>query len=77
MARADESPHERDIARAKLAEMGEGWNEPPSRPPVAPGSFDMPNWDAWQGATTSVNVSHTPGGASFVFTIHWSSKPGA
>lgn len=43
MANQDVSPHERDIARAKLAEMGAGDRLPPRRPPAVPapgGSWD-------------------------------------
>lgn len=36
MAHADESPRERDRARAILDAAGVGWREPPRRPPAAP-----------------------------------------
>lgn len=65
MANQDDSPNERDIARAKLAAIGEGWNEPPRRPPVAAAPGPVPDpfgfGFAWSGnsATWSTSSSTT------------------
>lgn len=64
MARQDVSPHERDIAREKLLAMGEGWDEPPRRPPAAPAS---PQPSGWSWTSTSGTTSSTNFGG---FTIH-------
>lgn len=54
MARQDVSPHERDIARDKLLAMGEGWDEPPKRPPAAPTPTPQPQW-SWSTTTSTSN----------------------
>jgi hypothetical protein len=69
MAQQDVSPHERDIARAKLQEAGMGWDEPPRRPPVAPAPFDAnfgPGFNSvatvtFSGGTGSIYIRFTRG----------------
>lgn len=64
MARADESPHERDIAREKLQAMGEGWGEPPRRPPASPAPAPVPRgWGVTTTSTTNGSYAH------FTFTV--------
>lgn len=56
MANQDVSPNERDIAKAKLLEMGAADREPPSRPPAAPAPA-MPGPSYWTtGTSTTANV---------------------
>jgi len=55
MAHADESPFERDAARARLAEAGIPVDPPrPPAPPAAPAPGPGPRW--WT-ATATVNVA--------------------
>lgn len=64
MARQDTSPRERDIARAVLQAAGEGWDEPPKRPPAAP-AYPMPSsWHTNSTNTASVGFNGT--GAIFI-----------
>lgn len=57
MARQDVSPNERDIARDKLLAMGEGWDEPPHRPPAAPTPFE-PRWSSSSNAATQFTTNY-------------------
>ena len=58
MAAADDSPHEQEIARTKLAEAGIPI-EPP-RPPAPPSASPFPggwfSWTATTGAASSVST---------------------
>jgi hypothetical protein len=69
MADQDVSPHEAEIARAKLLEMGAGDREPPQRPPAAPGgSYEehfWPSMSVWTSTATGGTVNHS----QFGFTI--------
>lgn len=67
MARQDESPNERDIARDKLLAMGEGWDEPPRRPPAAPAPGAMP----WGHGMTVSFTSVTTNTTSFTTGTFW------
>lgn len=58
MARQDVSPHERDIARAKLQEAGMGWDEPPTRPPAAPAPAFDPGWQHVQVTFTGTGTTN-------------------
>lgn len=62
MAAADESPHERDIARAKLAEAGVPIDPP--RPPAPPAASPAP-WPRWSFSSTGTVSSAT------TFTSLW------
>ncbi len=70
MARQDESPNERDIARAKLQEAGHGWDEPPRRPPAAPApSAPWPPSFGARMTTTTAAGSFTQGTFYIRFTF--------
>jgi len=73
MARQDVSPHERDIARAKLQAAGEGWDEPPRRPPVAPG-IPADRFDG--GRPISVFTGFTTTSTGTTFTLNYTINRG-
>lgn len=69
MARQDESPRERDIARAKLQDAGMGWDEPPRRPPAAPAPSPEPfGFTVRSTGTATTNVG-TGFGVYIRFTV--------
>lgn len=66
MAHADESPYERDIARAKLAEAGVPVDPPrPPAPPAAPAPGPEPRWTQWTQTSTTAYANVT----TFTFKV--------
>lgn len=71
MASQTVSPHEAEIARAKLLAGGAGEREPPKRPPAAPAPGSWSDWTMTYGTGTSSGTTNTAFGSFSGFgTIH-------